>query len=144
MSKLKLQDLIDQGLELSKSDAQELHSIISRIAQHGHDVNDVYPGTSKKKEAGKEPASDQPPLQKKLTAADFRGDKGKGLKEDGFKVGDLYPPNLSNDDTPSSDDKVETEDRAVTEADIEADPTLATEKGLKVGDIATFPKPKSE
>jgi hypothetical protein len=43
MSKLTLKDLKKQGFELSKQDAQELHSLINHIAQRGDDINEVYP-----------------------------------------------------------------------------------------------------
>lgn len=136
---LSLEDLKEQGLTLSKMDAQELHSIISHIAQRGGEVEVVFAGTHhSKKEKAAAPAADgqEQFVQKKLVAADFR--KDKTLKEQGFKVGDMYPPIPPAAAPKEEESETKTEQRPVTQEDLDDDPTLS-EKGLNVGDVYDFP-----
>lgn len=103
---LRLKDLKEQGFELNKADAMELHSIISHHAQRGTDAHltvfegdkddhsdstdlndDDGGGTTAKKKGGRQPKAKEPELVDHIVTQEDL-DNNPDLVEQNINVGD--------------------------------------------------------
>ena len=94
---LTLADLKKQGLKLSKTDAQELHHNVSRIAQHGSD-EDVIFGEEDEDESQQNDESKAAKGHKKAKASEIADDEQSNDDQ-----GDL----ASDEDNEDTDDNTD-------------------------------------
>ncbi|MGN6639349.1 MAG: hypothetical protein ACTHJ8_10595 [Mucilaginibacter sp.] len=107
---LTLADLKKQGFKLGKYEAQELHSKVNHIAQHGGDSDIVFDGEDEEEiadEPKKETAAQKKKRQKEQGVMDHTVsqeflDNNPDLTENGVQVGDVIEIPVNDDNQSTS------------------------------------------